>query len=382
MTRCIDGAILTLTGYYNYGNVIQRYALQEFLRQNGYGFISYVDGYSSPKAIYQINKSIKYKTPIRAFLRFLRDEKPYWYIPSYGDIYPEARGQENLIKFVNKNIKIKEFDIQDRYRNYIVGSDQVWRNWWGDSPALGYYFFDFINNKDANLISYAASFGKDKINEVMSSSDRKYISEYIKRIPNISVREVSGAALIKNEWNIENVEVVVDPTLLLEASDYTALIDKSDQKYKTIQPIFTYFIGETEGLRSFVELVKDVRRQSATMFRAHTDFANDKMPPVELWLKGFRDAELVLTNSFHGMIFSVINNTEFYVIGRKEGGISRILDFLKEYGLEDRFIEEGSLSKFSFETTTPIEWDNVNARISENKKKSSEWLLRSITKSR
>ena len=66
MKRKIDGAILTLTGYYNYGNVIQRYALQEFLKQHGYNFISYVDPFSSPRDYYVINKAIKFKTPLRA----------------------------------------------------------------------------------------------------------------------------------------------------------------------------------------------------------------------------------------------------------------------------------------------------------------------------
>src|SRR5690606_946067 len=126
------------------------------------------------------------------------------------------------------------------YQNYVVGSDQVWRNWWGSQDALGYYFFNFLNGRKAKRIAYAPSFGKDKITEVMSGKDVKYIRPYIEKFDHISVREKSGVGMIEKAWGIKGVEVVADPTLLLDRSDYSRLIQRSSVKHTKMQPIFTY----------------------------------------------------------------------------------------------------------------------------------------------
>ncbi len=378
MSKRVDGAILTLTGYFNYGNVLQRYALQEFLRQNGYNFVSYVDPYSAPRDMYRVGKRIKLKTPLRAVKRFLNYQKPYWHIPSYGMLYPEARGWENIINFVNKNIWIKSFNLNDNYKNYIVGSDQVWRNWWNDREILGYYFFNFLKGRKANLVSYAASFGKDKIDEVMSHDDAEYIKPYIEEFNAISVREKSGIKMIKEAWDVDDVLEVVDPTLLLDESNYSKLIDQSDVKYEKIQPIFTYVLGETSEINELIRKVQATRRQAITKMRAHGGAENDILPSVELWLKGFRDAELVITNSFHGMMFSILNNTDFIIIGREDGGLSRIKDFLSKYGLEGRFVNEGSLDAYDNSRLKLIDWENVNKKLKHDRKESGDWLLASL----
>src|SRR5690606_28450499 len=139
----------------------------------------------------------------------------------------------------------------------------------------------------------------------------------------ISVRERSGVKLIEETWGLKNIVKVVDPTLLLGRSDYSSLIDRSEVKYEKIQPLFCYILGENDGIIKFIKKISDYRRQAVTKSRAHGGAGNDILPPVELWLKGFRDSELVITNSFHGMMFSILNNTDFIIIGREEGGWSR-----------------------------------------------------------
>lgn len=373
-----EGAILTLTGYFNYGNVIQRYAMQEFLRQNGHNFVSYVDPYSAPKDMYSIGRKRRIKTPLRAVKRALRSQKPYWYTPPYREIYPESYRVENIINFVNKNIWIKPYDPRDTYKKYIVGSDQVWRNWWGNKGILGYYFLDFIKNRDVKKIAYAASFGKDTIEEVMSKEDIEYVKPYIQDFQSISVREKAGVNIIKKIWDVAQVEEVIDPTLLLRAEDYSRLIDDSYVRNQEIKPIFTYILDETPELNNFIEIIQNARHQGVTKIRAHDGTENDILPPVELWLKGFRDAELVITNSFHGMMFSIINNTNFIIIGRKDGGLSRISDFLSEYDLEDRFVDEEKLNQFKFRNLKKINWESVNKRLNKRRQQSGSWLLKSI----
>ncbi len=375
-----DGAILTLTGYFNYGNVIQRYALQKFLQKNGQNFVSYVDSYSAPRAIYKHNKRVYLKTPFRVVKRFLKYQKPFWYIPKFGDIYEEANRQKNIIQFVNENIWIKLFDARDDYKTYIVGSDQVWRNWWGNRSVLGYYFFNFLKGRKANRIAYAASFGKDRIEDVMSSSDAEYITPYIGMFNAVSVREKSGERIVRERWGVETVDTVVDPTLLLEATDYSALIEKSIVKFAKIEPIFAYIISENKEMNTFLTRIQDTYHQALTKVRAHGGAENDVLPPVELWLKGFRDAELVITNSFHGMMFSIINKTDFIILGRESGGLSRINDFLLEYGIGGRFVDEDKLAEFDLSTLKPINWKAVNKKLTVNRKQSAEWLLNSVRK--
>lgn len=373
-----DGAILTLTGYFNYGNVLQRYALQKSLRNNGHNFVSYVDPFSAPRDIYKIGWKIKLKTPLRAVKRFFNYQKPYWYIPSFGELYPEAGRLQNIINFVNKNIWIKPFNPDDNYKNYIVGSDQVWRDWWGNRETIGYYFFNFLKGKKINRISYAASFGKDKINEVIKPDDVDYLKPYVQEFNKISVREKSGIKIIKDAWGVDEVNAVVDPTLLLDASDYSELIDNTDVRYEKIQPIFSYVLGETPKVKKFIERVQESRKQAITKIRAHQGSEDDILPLVEFWLKGFRDAELVITNSFHGMMFSVINNTDFIIIGKENGGLSRIHDFLEQFSIKGRFIDENQIDNFNLTDLQPIKWDDVNKKLDGAKQDSLDWLLGAV----
>lgn len=370
-----DGAILTLTGYFNYGNVLQRYALQKFLQKSGYSFVSYVDPYSASRDIYRVSRKARLKTPLRALKRLLRRQRPYWYKPKYGDIYPEAHRIENIINFVNKNIFVKQFDPRDNYKNYIVGSDQVWRDWWGNREISGYYFLNFLKGRKANRIAYAASFGKDKIEEVMNKDTVEYIRPYIEQFNGVSAREKSGVKMVEKTWGIKGVREVVDPTLLLDVADYSRLINQSSVEHEKIQPIFTYVIDETDDTRNFVQKVSDSRGQSFAGMRAHGGAEDDTLPPVELWLKGFRDAELVVTNSFHGMMFSVINNTDFIIIGREDGGLLRIKDFLSEYGISGRFVGEAKLADFDLAKLKQINWMDVNEKLERRRKESGQWLL-------
>ena len=374
----VDGAIVTLTGYYNYGNVLQRYALQKFLSNSGYNFISYVDDFSSAAAMYKTDNIIKIKTPIRLIKRFMNYQKPYWYIPTHGDLHPEAKRMQNIIEFVNSNINIKKFSPSDEYRNYIVGSDQVWRDWWDGGESWKYYFLDFLKNDDINRISYAASFGKSDIREVFKDKDIKFVEEKLQKFKHISVREKSGANIIQNMKNVKEAKVVVDPTLLLSAESYSELINKTDEKYKKIHPIFCYILGETDEITKLIEDIQDVKKQPITKVRSHEGSEEDVLPPVEFWLKGFRDADLVITNSFHGMVFSVLNNTDFIVVGNENGGLARMLDFLDRFSIRGRYIDESKISSFDIKSLEPIDWSKVNKKLHNNRKNSAEWLLNAI----
>lgn len=377
-----DGAILTLPGYYNYGNVIQRYALQAFLKNNGLNFISYIHSkVKNQRTIYKHPTIVYAKAPLRFVKRALRQQKPYWYFAPLSERHKEIKQEINLVNFVNKYIKVKEFNEHDQYDTYIVGSDQVWRKWRNDREMLGYYFLNFLKGRKANRIAYAASFGKDKINEVMSENDVEYVQPYVEEFDAISVREKSAIAMIKKAWGVDGVVNVLDPTLLLEQSAYSRLINKNKEvKAQEIPPLFSYVLDETPEVAQFVDRAKGVYGEDIVKIGAHSGAGDEALPPVELWLKGFRDARLVITNSFHGMMFSIINNTDFIIIGRKDGGLSRIKDFMSEFGIEGRLIEEEALEAFDFTALKPLNWESINQKLKEQRKYSGDWLLRAIKK--
>lgn len=378
-----DGAILTLPGYYNYGNVIQRYALQKFLSNNGLNFVSYIHSkVNNQGSIYKHPKEVYVKAPARLVKRFLRRQKPYWYFPDLSDYHKEIKREINLVNFVNKHINVKLFDSNDRYDTYIVGSDQVWRKWRNDSEMLAYYFLSFLKGRRVNRIAYAASFGKDKIDEVMSVEDVEYVRPYIEQFDSISVREKSATNIIMDTWGIDGVANVLDPTLLLDRSEYSRLIDKSDSKDQKIAPIFVYVLDETPAVKLFIEEIKTAKGKDIMKIGAHGNTESDTLPSVEVWLKGFRDAELVVTNSFHGMLFSIINHTDFIVIERKDGGLSRIEDFMKDFGIHGRLIGEDELDVFKLEQVQPLDWDRIGKTLSERREYSADWLLRAIRKNK
>lgn len=335
--RNADGAILTLTGYYNYGNIIQRYALQEFLRQSGLNFVS------------------------------------YWHEQLIApNTHPERLRYTK--QFVDKWIVRKQFDPGDNFPAYIVGSDQVWRNWGylNEKDDLGYYFLNFTQNKPTKRIAYAASLGQNSLTEAMVSDDFiKYVEPLIQKFDGVSMREKSGAEAVRKAWGIKAAQVI-DPTMLLTSKDYDHLIKESPYTLTATEPIFTYVLIDNEEKTRILEEIK-----KATNLKANGLYLEnpDTLPPIEQWLKGFRDAELVVTDSFHGMVFSIINNTPFVVLESEAGGVARIISLLSQLGLEDRLVRAGTGDKYSFSAHKPINWTRVNKRLSVLRQESGNWLL-------
>lgn len=337
-----EGAIVTLTGYYNYGNMIQRYALQEFLRQKGHKFVSYA------------------REPLVL----------------EGD---EARRYRFTSEFVARNIWRKPFDPNDNYSTYIVGSDQVWRNWgYADiTSELGYFFFDFARDTQAKRIAYAASFGKDSLEGAWISSEFvDYAAPLVEKFNAISVRETSGVRLMEDVWHAK-AEHVLDPTMLLTREDYSRLITNSPQPLPDAKQIFTYILTISKENDKIVEGISHATGGEVSgIDLEHFDI----LPPVEQWLQGFRDAELVVTDSFHGTVFSIINNTPFVVIENANGGVARMTSLLEEFGIEGRLITEGSGDTFDFSKLQPIDWEEVNKRLENLRARSGDWLLKALEK--
>jgi hypothetical protein len=337
------GAIVTLTDYFNYGNIAQRYALQRFLQKKGYNFISYA------QECFDVSHE-----------RFDR--------------------LRNTIPFVQQRIARKKFSPHDDFSIYITGSDQVWRRWGGGKEAdllnkVKYYFFDFLEGRDVKRIAYSASFGHDDIKKAgLTDEFMESVRPLVDRMDAISMREAQGVALVKKWWHKEAV-LTLDPTMLLGSKDYSRLIDASTCPLVDSKPIFAYILDSSERRRFDLEKIfSSYDKPSETIYLKESSL----LPPVEQWMKNIRDAELVITDSFHGMVFSIINNTSFYVLINDLGGAARIESLLSELGLKNRVLYDNKISEFDSGELDEIDWEVVNQRVDVLRRHSEDWLLRSI----
>lgn len=336
-----DGAVVTLNDYSNYGNTLQCFALQEFLRKNGYKFLSY-------------DRDLPTKND-------LSDVRIRW-----------------TAEFVKTYIPKKSFNPQDNFSTYIVGSDQVWRKWWwydNEKEQLGYFFLNFVNNPKARLIAYAASFGKSSLIDAgISRKLARYISPYIKRFHAVSLREDSGIDIVQKEWGIK-ADKVVDPTMLLKKEDYKLIIEKSKYKLNKVEEVFVYLIAKTDQADYVISAIARAKKASISEIKV---WQPGSLPPVEQWLKGFYESKIAVTDSFHGTIFSIINNTDFIVVENDIGGVSRIISLLRYFDLEDRLVLLSKAKAFNYKNLKPINWDSVNSKIENLREQSAGWLLDSL----
>lgn len=337
----LDGGIITLIDYNNYGNIVQRYALQEFLLQNGYSFVSYEHN-----------------------------------LPIVNDL--SDRRVQFTAEFVRRHIFTQVFSKEQNLPSYIVGSDQVWRDFTYERPEeqLGFFFLNFLEKKNVKRIAYAASLGRNSLKEARITPELSaYLNSYAKKFNAVSVREKTAVEIVGDAWGVD-AEVVIDPTMLLSAEAYSKLISRSRQKIKPVDGIFAYLIGVSDENERFLEKASNFTKKN--VYRIDLADYSGPLPPIEQWLCGLRDADLAIVDSFHGAVFSIINNTNFVVLENKGSGMERMVNLLELFGIEGRIIQHGAVDDFSFEAISPIDWVAVNKKLAKLRLQSSKWLIDAV----
>lgn len=336
-----SGAIVTLTVYNNYGNVIQRYALQRFLAKHGYRFTMF--DLHSPK------------------------------------VKPE---HQKLKNFANKYLEQESFTPRSAkyYKAYIVGSDQVWRHFSVNKKwsKFGIQFLDFVTSTRAKRIAYAASFGVGSLEAADITDELKVkITPLMKKFDAISVRESSAHKMVEQLGGPKSTQVI-DPTLLLSAPDYTKLIEASKVKDTKSAPVFYYLIDPTPYIESAIAYYEEATGGKADGILPYLGpYRGIPLPSMEKWLKGIRDAEMVVTDSYHAVVFSIIFHTDFIVFDKKGGGIERILELLEPLGLEDRIIVQGDKTRYA-KKHKKVDWKKVDKVLAQKRKESGDWLLQTL----
>lgn len=224
-----------------------------------------------------------------------------------------------------------------KYDYYIVGSDTIWNTIQTGNDSA--YFLDFAMNIDAVKVAYAPSLGVSNTNLL----NRNLFEKYIDKFDFLSIRESKDIDFI-NKFTDKKVERVLDPTYLLKKEDYIELIDTKRKKEKGF--IFVYLIYEdTENIQKVLNYVNRISLEKDLdvihfiynipdyIFEDRgKSFAFDG-PKDFLWY--VNNADMIITNSFHGIAFSIIFRKAFYALVRSNGS-NKITSILKEFGLESR----------------------------------------------
>lgn len=286
-------------------------------------------------------------------------------------------------KFLDETDEIQtleEFqELNKKIDIFIVGSDQVWRTKWLQDKVK-HYFFDFVDD-NKKKIAYAASFGVD-----YWEGDEKLTEEVkplIKRFDYISVREESGIGICKNTFGVDNVVCVLDPTLMIDREDYQIILDDwQDKSHLKKKYIAHMLLDDTEQLRNGSKKIANylgaeinyIKGKSFNILGKTITLYNK----VSQWLTYLKDAELVITDSFHCTVFSIIFHKKFVVVANPTRGIARLETLLRKIGLEERFftnidevLKSGILDK-------DIDYQEVDKKLEVHRKYSMDFLKKAL----
>lgn len=374
--------ILTQPLLNNYGGLLQNYALQNVLTGLGHEAVTINIVYkdiSNIRKLASILKRTLFKISGQNILIRAIPNKKEAEIIGYNT---KDFVKRNIVttKIINKKLNKKQVEEFD-FNAYIVGSDQVWRPMF--SPQQSTYFLDFLEKDNSvKKIAYAASFGVS--NWEFTKKQTKYFSKLIKLFNAVSVREDSAVDLCNKYFNIDAVHLL-DPTMLLDKEIYTSLLDKQAIN-QTTRKLFAYILDQSDEKSQIIKQISRKYDLQPFSIMPQNVFSDPErktikdciIPPVYDWLKSFIDAQFVITDSFHGTVFSILFNKPFLSIANNIRGLTRFISLLKLFELEDRLI-------FSYEDNIidnikEIDWNRVNYILGQEKDKSIKFLNNHLNK--
>ena len=329
--------IVTLHGYHNYGNKLQNYALQEVL--NDLGFIADTLILSTQRtplsAIYDKTKKAFRHLPSESIAMVTRKLKSRTISREHKEL---VDSRTNVFKQFSKHHLSEKFVKLDKgniatinkdYDYFVTGSDQVWNPVYISNMEK--YFLTFADK--SKRIAYAPSFSCPKLPK---SHEKKY-RKWLKEMSRISVRETEGAEIIRELTGI-NAPVLVDPTLLLSKKQWLSIANKASNRPEQGY-ILTYFLGETSSdTEQYIQNLAQEKNMKIIRLGDIHDKESYITGPRE-FIDYINNATVLLTDSFHGVVFSILLETPFLVYERKTNiptMYSRIETLLDKFHLRHR----------------------------------------------
>lgn len=375
--------IITLPFNTNYGGILQAWALQTVLRKLGHEAIT-------------INRktagmSIKMKVlSVGRRILLTAAGKKNIVIRTWPNNHEDQIISQHTNRFIHENMITtrlfkSESDFSklktDGFEAYVVGSDQVWRPKY--SPIIENHFLGFAQHeKNIKRVAFAASFGVD--NWEYSADETLKCRALASKFDAIAVREDSGITLCEKYLNTNAIRVV-DPTLLISAEEYIALVEK-DSIPELQGSLLNYVLDTAPEKQETIKKINEILQYKTFSTMPETSFRESGknslqqcvFPPVTNWIRGFMDARFVVTDSFHGTVFSILFNKPFLAIGNPKRGMSRFVSLLKTFGLEDRLIEVNSPNIKNL-VQQPIDFDKVNLILEHERSAAFSFLNEALS---
>lgn len=354
--------ILTQPLGQNYGGILQNFALQIVLKRMGHDPITLRVGKRTVlRWLFSCCKSIirllackgwaVYESPVHMNHRLSGMER---FIKKHMNVTPTCFWYS--ARLVRKN----------KIELLLVGSDQTWR------PNYNLHIEDlylgFAGSLNIPGVAYATSFGTSGWEYDKEQTIK--CGELIKRFRAVSVREKSGMELCHKYLNYDNAEWVLDPTLLLSREDYEAVCSNIPQQ---VPFLFAYILDTTEEKKMLCKRLAQQKKLPLYFVSAGEGLQATDSP--ERWLASFRDAAFVVTDSFHGTVFSLIFHCDFITLYNAERGNTRFDSLVKQFGISQRITNNHFIS---IDNLLPVDWNILDKQWMEWKEKSLNFLEENI----
>lgn len=367
--------ILTQPLHCNYGGILQNWALQQVLLAMGHQPETiYLCYRKRPKGILLV---VLFLSKIKCLMKkyLLGHDNVYIYPLSsllYNPSVPPYFDEEFLrsickTKRLPADVDLGRFIETRGYDAFVVGSDQVWREDY--SPAILRYFLDFLDLEDRRpRVAYAASFGKSK--GYISEKYLPVCRKLLRRFDAVSVREYEGLEILERDFGYFKGVKVLDPTLLLSVEKYRTLIKDEDRAHHP--HIAAYILDTSKEIQRMLARLSSQFNIPTKIFSAGC--VENRMLTISQWLAEFENAEFVVTDSFHGSVFSIIFQKPFICLGNKNRGMERFHSLLEPLGLSDRLVSAESFSL----PDSDINWQQVNEKLEQMRISSRQFLTEAL----
>ena len=347
--------IITLYDDINFGNKLQNYAVQVFFEKMGF------DCYTVPYwEIVHPNNKIKMIYDGFSILTGLPSKR--------AAILRKRKRRRDIIKgFSDQYIKLDKMvhfsklpdGFGDHFDYFVCGSDQIWHNWSGDKEELSFFFLRFT--QEHKRLSIAPSFGLENI-------DDRYLKDYVEGLKGISLltcREEAGKDMIE-KISGRTAELILDPTMLIEESCWYDIIKKPDIKIPN-NYILVYCLGEKDS--KAIDLINRISHENnlevIDLFSRDNDYYYIR--PDE-FLYFIQNASIVVTDSFHACVFSIIFKRPFVVYDRINRKMSSRIDtLLKTFCLQDRMI-----TKLNYDNVLSADFEKCNEKMAIEREKAEK----------
>lgn len=355
--------IITLHRTCNYGGVLQPFALQRAFEEHG-AQVEIIDFYDYDNTILGQLKLLKGKSE--------KLKNPILHLGALG-AFSISYIKKKIVfdKFIKNRLHLSEYTYcceADFYKHmpeadvYCSGGDQVWH-----SVVLP-RFFPFI--KDKPLVAYSASFGKDSVDTECYETIRNNLS----RFKLLSSRENTGVEIL-NSMGFEDAIQVIDATLLFTAEEWACF---SSNKFRGKKYILTYNLNHDKTLDNYSNYLSKkynlpIYNINMHWFEIIRPGKNLWCPSVEKYLGLFQNAEYVIGDSFHGMVFSVLFHRPFTAVVPKFAG-TRLESFASLLGLTNHIVKSGSTPDADFSINLDIDWNYVDDILSREREKANQYI--------